>query len=96
MTTAIDPPVPDAELFDRLRGLIQACGTEANKHDQAIAVIAACIDEGLNTRPRIVGAMRHLGFSAAHAAMMLNEATGCDPSRYRWQRDSTGRYSLLN
>ena len=96
MTTAINPPVREAMLFDRLRGLIQACGPEANKHDQAIAVIAACIDEGLNTRPRIVGAMKHLGFSTAHAAMILNEATGSDPSRYRWQRDSSGRYSLLS
>ena len=96
MTTAIDPPVHDAELFDRLRGLIQACGTEANKHDQAIAVIAACIDEGLDTRPRIVGAMRHLGFSAAHAAMILNEATGCNSERHRWRADEGGRYSLLN
>lgn len=96
MTTAIDPSVRDAALFDRLRGLIQACGPEANKHDQAIAVIAACIDEGLNTRPRIVGAMKHLGFSTAHAAMMLTEATGCNPERHRWRADEGGRYSLLN
>ena len=96
MTTAIDLTALDATLFDRLRGLIQACGPEANKHDQAIAVIAACIDEGVNTRPRIVGVMKHLGFSTAHAARMLNESTGCHPSRYRWQSYLAGRYSHLN
>ena len=85
-----------AALFDRLRGLIDACSLEANRHDQAIAVITACIDEGIDTRPRIVGMMKHLGFDYRHAAMTLNDAAGIDSDRHRWRRDATGRYSLLS
>ncbi len=92
MTT--NPSDSSAALFDRLRDLIHACD-DTSKHDQAIAVITACISEGVNTRPRLVGAMRHLGFDYRHAALTLNNGTGSDPERHRWQRDAEGRYSLL-
>ncbi|KXU29479.1 hypothetical protein A0J57_23175 [Sphingobium sp. 22B] len=86
----------DADLFKRLRGLMRSCQSEVGKHDQAIIVIAACIEEGLDTRPRIVGAMKKLGFNSAHVAITLNKATGSDLERHRWRLDGAGRYSLLS
>lgn len=81
-----------AAIFDRLRGLMAACGS--NKHDVAIALISACIEEGVDTGPRIIGTLRRLELNPGHAARMLKEGTGSDPARHRWQRDEEGRYSL--
>lgn len=88
----IDQQGPDdGSTFDRLRKLMVRCGK--NKNDRAIAVISACIMEGFDTRPRIIGALKHLGFNPRHAAMILNDGTG-RPDSHWWHRDADGRYSL--
>lgn len=86
----------DAVMFERLRDLKRACGSGTGLHDQAIVMINACIDEGLDTRSRLVAAMKQLGFSPAHVAITLNKAAGCNPERHRWSQDEAGRYRLLN
>lgn len=80
------------DVLDELRQLKAICGP--NKHDQATILISACIGEGLDTRPRIVGALRHLGLDYRHVNIVLNKLTGGDPQRHRWMRDAEGCYSL--
>ncbi len=81
-----------AGVFRRLRLLQQACGP--NKHHQAIALITACIEEGWNTRARIVGALSQLGFDERHAAMTVIKNAGPNPVRHHWQPDEKGVYRL--
>ena len=83
-----------ATLFDGLRGLIVACGHKVSKHDLAIVLITACIEHGLDTRRRIVGALGHLGFNHGHVAIILDEGTGRSPDGYHWQIDGEGRYAV--
>ncbi|MEJ7777905.1 MAG: hypothetical protein WKF52_11140 [Sphingomicrobium sp.] len=82
----------DAATSDRLRRLKAKCGP--NKHDQAIALITACILEGLDTGPAIVRALGAIGTHPRHVAIILKEGTGRDPERHRWRRDGEDRYSL--
>lgn len=82
---------PEAAVFARLRQLKADCGP--NKHDQATALITACICEGWDTGNRIVGALKAIGMNPRHVGMILNDGTGPDPERHRWRRDE-GRYSL--
>jgi hypothetical protein len=79
-------------LFERLRQLKAACGP--NKHDLAIVLVSACILEGLDTRARIVGALRKLGLNYRHVAIILEDGTGDNPQQHRWQRDTEDRYRL--
>lgn len=81
-------------LFRQLRRLMAACGAKTNKHDLAIVLITACIEGGLDTRPRLIGALRQLGLDPRHAAIVLNNETGDDPRRHRWHRDIDGGYRL--
>ncbi len=81
-----------AVFLDGLRDLQRDCGPNCN--DQAVALITACIEEGWNTRARIVGALKALGFDYRHAAIMLKDNAGPDPVRHRWQCGETGVYRL--
>jgi len=94
----ITPPrdPSDADIFERLKGLIAACGSRPNKHDLATVLIEACIEEGIDTGPRIIGALSKLGLKAGHVGIMLKNGTGAHPTGYRWQRASDGRYSLID
>jgi hypothetical protein len=40
--------------FERPKGLHAACAAGTNKNDAAIALITACLDEGINIRLRII------------------------------------------
>ncbi len=82
----------DAAVFGRLRALKARCGP--NKHDQAIALIAACILEGWNTGKRIVGALGAIGMNPRHVGKMLSDGAGASPDRHFWRRSQDGRYSL--
>ena len=96
-----DTPDPDAEasirtpadVLERLRALLEEI-RPANRHDQAIVLIEACILEGIDTRPQIVRVGRELGFDYRHVAMTLNAQEGRHPDRHRWCRDAEGRYRL--
>lgn len=84
--------LPDKELFNGFRELLDSCGLETSKHDRAIVLIEACIDQGIDTRARIVGVAKHLGFEHGHIAILLAQNTGRSPDSYRWQRDKDGQY----
>jgi hypothetical protein len=73
------------ELSERLRDLRDACG--ANKHDQVTILIQALLDEDIDTRNRIIGALKRLDFTAGHVARMLDEGLRAR----RWSLTS-GRY----
>ncbi|QGP77779.1 hypothetical protein [Sphingobium sp. CAP-1] len=75
----------------RLRRLLDTHGSGGNKHEQATMLIEACIMEGLNTAPKIVGALRQLGFDPRHAAIVLK---GDTDYAHRWVKDANGIYSL--
>ena len=97
MTIETEPSVDvqTAEMFDRLRELDYACGPDANKHDRATALIAACIAEGVNTKSRIIGVLATLGFNRGHIAKWLGMHTGSNPVRHWWKRDEAETYHLL-
>ena len=78
-------------IFRELRALNEACKS-ANDNDRAIILIHACIDNGLNSRRRIRGALGKLDFKLDHAVIILNTGTGGNPSRHRWYRDTNGIY----
>lgn len=84
---------PEAEvnaIFGRLRALIEACGPGTNKNDRLTVLINACIDEGINTGARIVGAAKKLGFNDEHAGAVLRSGIGD-----RWAREDDGTYRNL-
>jgi hypothetical protein len=80
-----------AAIFGELREMIAACGPDANKGDVVHILIIACIEVGMNTRARIVGALRTLGFNYAHVNIILNNETGLYRS---WQRSDDGSYTI--
>lgn len=80
----------DSTLFDDLRALDEACGPQSNKHDRLTVLLTACIERGINTRPRLISVMKHLNFDQRHIAIMLDDRLGRE-----WQRGPDGRYSVL-
>ena len=88
-------PVDQAARFQRLEALLWQCREAgANKNDQAITLITACIEEGITAGPAIVGTIGHLGMDKQHIGAILHHSTGTNPARHRWQRQD-GAYSLL-
>ena len=78
--TKVSPKFSD-NLYREMKDLIASCGSEANKHDLAIVTIEACIDNGINTMPHLIGFLQHLGFKRGHIAHVLNFETAS--SRWR-------------
>jgi hypothetical protein len=77
---------PRGEVLEGLRRLDYACGPSVSKHDRAIVLIHACIDQGANTRAQIMAHLTPLGFNKGHIAIVLSAGTGDDPSRHRWSQ----------
>lgn len=84
----------NAALFEELRALQRNCG-DADKNDQAIVLIHGCIAIGWDSRKRVVGALRHLGFNYRHVAIILDRGTGDSAEQHRWRVDGDGRYSSI-
>ena len=85
---------PSGAFLEELRGLKAASGWPKDKHAVATVLITACIERGIDTRPRIIGALKSVGLDYRHVAIILNEGTGENPERHRWRLDPHGRYSL--
>jgi hypothetical protein len=83
-------PDPDTLLFRGLRRLKRNCRTK-NQADLAVVLAIACIEAGMDTKPRILGALQTLGLNRGHAAKVLAENLGV-----RWQCTSDGRYVLYD
>lgn len=80
--------------YAALRELLNTCGP--NKNDRAVALISACIGDGAATRGEIVSVGARLGLNSRHVAAILDQDTGTNPERHRWQRDRKGTYSFLD
>ena len=80
------------QIFSEVRQLIADCCPTGNKHEQAIVAIEAFIIAGFDTRARIVGALRRLGFDNGHVHIVLKQETG-KMDHHRW-RVADGRYRL--
>jgi len=78
------------EIFQRLRQLKSNLGRPTNADNRLTAIIAACIDEGINTGPRIFGAARRLGFDIRHTRRVLNSGIG-----HTWTRAADDQFSNL-
>jgi len=72
-----------------LDGLMNAAGP--TKHDKAIVVVKACIDEGITSGKAIVKRCVELGFTGRHVGITLKGHIG-----HYWQRDDNGHYSLID
>jgi uncharacterized protein YhbP (UPF0306 family) len=83
-----------SDLIDRILQLIYDCGPTATRHDQALVAIEACIAEGVNTKPHIIGVLRGVGFKAGHVASVLDPKRGPFANAAHWRIDGEGRYSL--
>jgi len=86
-------PSPPPGSYAALRELLEACGP--NKNDRAVALIGACIGDGVARKGEIVSVGARLGLNPRHVAAILDQDTGTNPERYRWQRDAKGTYSIL-
>lgn len=86
------PPSDVSAIFERLRQLDRKCGPTANLHDRVTVLICACIEEGINAGPRIIGAIKHIGYNSRHVGKLLRDGTGNDPRRHWWYRDPVGTY----
>ncbi len=82
-------------IFHRLRTITFSFGTKPNKNLLAKSLITACIEEGLNSKNRIVGALAVLGLNRAHTISVLNNQTGTDSGIHTWNMNSLGKYELL-
>jgi hypothetical protein len=82
------------ELLQSLRQLIASCGSKANKHDVAIVCIQACIADGVDTKPFIIGTLMRVGFKSGHVALLLDDCAGIFPESHHWRLDAAGRYHL--
>ncbi|WP_156457483.1 hypothetical protein [Altererythrobacter sp. Root672] len=91
--TAPAPPTGPDGLYDRLRKLLRDCGP--NKHDQAIVLITACVEEGITQGRDIVRTLQALGLNAQHVGKTLSDGTGNQPERHRWRKDAAGCYVNL-
>lgn len=84
---------PSAEVnavFDGFDGLL-ASVDGAPYDDRLTVMITACIERGINTRPRIVGAARRKSFNAEKASSFPAKTTG-----KLWLRGRDGTYSQIS
>lgn len=91
------PPNPGREtaaVIERLRALLNSL--PANKNDRAVALIKACIMEGICVDRRIVSFLVYLGFNNVHAGRTLHQHTRGKGSTAYWSKGANGRYRLLD
>lgn len=62
----------------------------SNKQEQAIALIGACIDEGITSGPRIVSTVANFGLDKRHIGAVLHHNLG-----HLWHRDGFRIYKTL-
>lgn len=85
------PPNEVAAMFRRLEDLHWNCQQRgSSRHDQAIVLVAACIEEGITKGPHIVGTVASMGFKPRHVGKLLHDNIG-----NLWQRDGERFYTTL-
>lgn len=63
-------------IFRRLRQLKASFAGKANSNDRVAMLIAACIDEGIDTEDRIIGSLRRLDYERKRAVTVLRLGVG--------------------
>ncbi len=89
-TFATSEEICTAEWFNGLREIL-AEREDLNKNDKVHVLIAACISDGVNAGPQIVGVAKCLGFNPRHAGKILTLGAG-----HFWRRSEEGQYTLLS
>lgn len=88
---AAKTPAEKNAMFKRLEDLAWRLSQNGcNRHEQVIALVAACIDEDLVTGPEIVGSVAQLGFNSRHVGKLLHGNIG-----HLWHRDGDRFYTAL-
>lgn len=88
-----NPPAPltaakKAALFACLEEVKWQCTLQGcNKNEQVIALILACLGEGITAASVIVGTITCLGYNNKHVGMMLHDNIG-----HLWHRDGVRIY----
>ena len=91
MTLSRDAPAAEVDqIFQRLRELKLALGKPINADNRLITIVAACIDEGINTSDRIIGTAHRLGFDKRHTRRVLRSGVG-----HTWDRTTGDRFDNL-
>lgn len=84
-------------IFERLRRLDhELAGESVNKNDRCVALITACIWDGIDTGERIIGALVRLGYKPGHVAIIIKHNTGKNPALHRWFIGDEGRHYRLH
>jgi hypothetical protein len=81
-------------LLKRLNELHDWFGPAHNRNASCMALIGACISEGLTSRSNILLAMDALGYHPRHVSTILSKGAGSDPARSLWRREASDRYRL--
>lgn len=90
-TLSRDAPATEVDaIFQRLRQLKASCAGKTNSDDRVAMLIAACIDEGMDTDARIIGAIKRLGFERQRAVTVLRGGVG-----QLWEPTEDGRFRNL-
>lgn len=89
-------PTPDSPVYDHLLDLKRSLGPDCNRHDRAILLIAACIENKFDTRHKILKGTRVAGLSASNVIARLDDNTGEVVGIHLWRCDADGRYHLLD
>lgn len=78
--------------LEDLRDELVACG--CNRNDQAVILIQACIESGIDEGTDIVRTVAALGLHKASVGAQLGHNTGRNPARHLWFKTDQGRYRL--
>ena len=89
------PPFPDSPVYRHLREVKESFGPHCDRRVRAVVLIGACIEQGFDTRHKIIKGTRVVGLSKSHVLGLLDENTGDVPGVHLWQLGSDGRYRLL-
>jgi hypothetical protein len=75
-----------------LRDTLAANG--CNKADQVIALITACIEDGITAGPEVLSTVSALGFNERYVGIQLSTNASPNPERSLWVRTAEGPYQL--
>lgn len=91
MTMTTDTPTATTAMLRRLEVLRDVCiQIGCDKHEQVQMLVAACIDEGVDTGPEIIATLVKIGFKGSHVGIVLRTNL-----KRLWQRDGERFYTAL-
>jgi len=101
LTTVPSLPAPPSRtpeeveaFFEEVRAMLRSGSYGKDKNVLLQIAIMECIDFGFDTRGRIFGACRRLGFKDGHPQSVLKLGTGENPEVHQWRRSADGSYFI--